>query len=232
MFYERALALIVERRRHPGRYDDFLGVMVEATDEIGSMSNQQLVDEAMTFYVAGYETTAHTLAWALWLVASHPRIRDELQAELDGGSDDGPLLRACIQEGLRLYPAAPFVVRYPVADDEIDGLRVSAGMPVVVSPWLIQRNPELWPRPHEFDPRRFMDPELVARRPRLAWIPFGAGQRVCIGKALAMLELEETLRRVLRRFTPTVAEDHPPPKPKLSTTMRSSTGIFLRMQPR
>jgi cytochrome P450 len=232
MFSERATALITERRLHPARGDDLLGVLVDATDELGSMSNQQLVDEAMTFYVAGYETTGATLAWILWLLASHPPVRDELQAELDRGSDDVPLLGACIQESLRLYPVAPFIIRYTLADDEIGGLRVSAGTPIVVSPWLIQRKPDLWPRPHEFDPRRFMDPALVAGRPRLAWIPFGAGQRICIGKALSTMELEESLRRILRRFTPAVAEDRPPPKPRLSTTMRSSTGIYLRMQPR
>jgi len=231
MFNERAIALITERRRHPGRCGDFLGVLVDATDELGSMSDEQLLDEAMTFYIAGYETTGTSLAWALWLLASQPRVRDELHAEIDSGAD-GILLRACIQEALRLCPAAVFVVRHAVADDEIGGHPVSAGAPVLVSPYLIQRNPELWPRPDEFDPRRFMDPELVAKRPRLAWIPFGIGQRVCIGKALAMLELEEALRRILRRFTPVVAEDRPSPKPRLSTTLRSSTGIFLHMQPR
>jgi cytochrome P450 len=232
MFNERVTALIAERRRHPDEGDDVLRLLVGATDELGAMSDEQLLDEAITFYIAGYETTGTALAWTLWLLASHPRIRDELQAELDSGSDEAPLLRACMQEGLRLYPPAMFVVRHTVADDEIGGYYVSAGTTVLVSPWLIHRNPELWPRPHEFDPRRFMDPELVAERPRLAWIPFGAGQRLCIGKALALLELEEALRRVLKRFTPTLAEDRPPPRPRLSTVLRSSTGIFLRMQPR
>jgi cytochrome P450 len=232
MFDERVTELITERRRHPGGSDDLLGLLVDATDELGAMSDAQLLDEAITFYVSGYETTGTALAWALWLLASHPRVRDELQAQLDGGSHEAPLLRACMHEALRLYPPALFVGRHTLADDELGGHRVSAGTTVLVSPWLIHRNPELWPRPTEFDPARFMDPKRVAERPRLSWIPFGAGQRTCVGKALALLEIEEALRGVLERFTPTLVEGRPPPKPKLSTVLRSSTGIFLRMQPR
>lgn len=232
MFNARVTALIAERRRHPGEGNDLLRLLLGATDELGAMSDAHLIDEAITFYIAGYETTGTALAWTLWLLASHPRIRDQVHAELDGGSDEAPLLQACLQEGLRLYPPAMFVVRNTVVDDELAGHHVSAGTTVIVSPWLIHRNPELWPRPNEFDPTRFMDPALVAARPRLAWVPFSAGQRICIGKALAMLELEEAVRRVMRRFTPTLAEDHPPPRPKLSTVLRSSTGIYLRMQPR
>jgi cytochrome P450 len=232
MFDERVTALIAERRRHRGGGVDLLGLLLGAADEHGTMSDEQMLDEAITFYIAGYETTGTALAWTLWLLARHPRIRDELHAELDGGSDETPLLRACMEEGLRLYPPAMFVIRHAVADDEIGGHPVSAGTAVLVSPWLVHRNPGIWPRPAEFEPRRFMDPALVAERPRLAWIPFGAGQRICIGKSLALLELEEALRRILKRFTPMVAEDRPPPRPRLSTTLRSSTGIFLCMQPR
>lgn len=224
--------LIAERRRRGDIGDDLLGVLVGATDELGSMSDQQLLDEAITFYVAGYETTGTALAWTLWLLARHPRLRDELLAELDRGSDDVPLLRACIQEGLRLYPPAMFILRHAIADDEIAGYHVPAGTTVIVSPWLIHRNPELWPRPNEFDPGRFLDPKLVSERPRLAWMPFGAGQRTCVGKALALMELEEGLRRILRRFCPVEAEGRPLPQPRLSTVLRSSTGIYLRMQPR
>jgi cytochrome P450 len=232
VFDERVTELIAERRRHPGGGDDLLALLVGATDELGAMTDEQLLDEAITFYVSGYETTGTALAWTLWLVGTHPRIRDELHAELDSGSEEAPLLRACIQEGLRLYPPALFIGRHTLADDEIGGHRVAAGTTVLASPWLVHRNPELWPRPTEFDPGRFMDPKLVAERPRLAWIPFGAGQRTCVGKALALLELEEGLRAVLRRFTPMVAENRSPPKPKLSTVLRSTSGIYLCMQPR
>lgn len=232
VFGEAVTPLIAERRRRGEIGDDLLGVLVGATDELGSMSDQQLLDEAITFYVAGYETTGTSLAWALWSLARHPRILDELVAELDRGARDVPLLRACIHEGLRLYPPAMFILRHAIADDEICGYRVPAGTTVTVSPWLVHRNPELWPRPHEFDPWRFLDPKRVSERPKLAWIPFGAGQRTCVGKALAMMELEEGLARILARFRPVVDEGCPPPQPRLSTVLRSSTGIHVRMQPR
>src|SRR5690606_28202191 len=97
---------------------------------------------------------------------------------------------------------------------------------------LIHRDPALWPDPHAFDPGRFMSSEVSSRRPRLAWLPFGAGQRVCIGKGLAMLELEESLRLLLRRFTPVAAPDAEPPVPRLAGTMRATRGIPVVMQPR
>ncbi|MCA9704261.1 MAG: cytochrome P450, partial [Myxococcales bacterium] len=181
LFHQRVRDLIAERRRNPGERSDLLGHLIDATDELGAMSVSQLLDEATTFYVAGYETTGTALAWTLWLLAGHPKIRDELQAELDRGHDQTPLLHACIQEGLRLYPPALFLVRHTVSGDVLGHHFIPKGTTVLVSPWLIHRNPELWPRPTEFDPGRFLDPERAAARPRLAWIPFGAGQRICVG---------------------------------------------------
>lgn len=230
IFDHNVAELIAERRRHPRPSKDLLGLLLGATDEQGSMSDEQLRDEAITFYIAGYETTGTALAWTLWLLAGHPHVRDALLAELDGGSTEAPLLHACMQEGLRLYPPALFVIRHTVGDDVLLGHPVRAGTPVLVSPWLVHHNPAIWPDPKRFDPERFLSP--APERSRLAWIPFGAGQRICIGKALAMLELEEGLRRVLRDFTPTLSDGCPAPRPRLSTALRSSTGIFVRMVPR
>lgn len=239
---ECARTLIAERRRRPGPSHDLLGMLLEATDEHGVMSDEQLRAEVMNFYLAGFETTGSALAWTVWLLATHPRVRAELQAELDAGEDrdeeqnEGSgrvsLLRACIQEGLRLFPPAPFLPRRAVADHVLGGHLVRARTHVMVSPWLIHRDPALWPDPHAFDPGRFMSSEVSSRRPRLAWLPFGAGQRVCIGKGLAMLELEESLRLLLRRFTPVAAPDAEPPVPRLAGTMRATRGIPVVMQPR
>jgi cytochrome P450 len=229
---QNVLALIAERRQRPGTGNDVLGTLIRATDDSGVMSDQQLRDEAVTIYVAGYETTGTALAWTLWLLASHPRILADLQDELDAETEDKPLLHACIREGLRMFPPGPLLPRRTVADDVLGGFPVPAGTTVVVSPWLIHHDPNLWPRPHAFEPQRFMDAEASRNRPRLAWIPFGAGQRICIGKALAMLELERAVELFLRRFTPTVATNKAPPKPRLSTTLRSSTGIHLTLRPR
>lgn len=229
---ENVLALIAERRRRPGTGNDLLGTLIRATDESGAMTDQQLRDEAVTIYVAGFETTGTALAWTLWLLAGHPQIRANVQEELDADPEHKPLLHACIREGLRMFPPGPVLPRRTVTDDVLGGFPVRAGTTVVVSPWLIHHNPKIWPRPHSFEPQRFMGDEASPHRHRLAWMPFGAGQRVCIGKALAMLELERAIELILRRFTPTVAADKPPPKPRFSSTLRSSNGIHLTLQSR
>lgn len=223
-------ALIDERRRRPGTSHDLLGRLLEATDELGEMSDRQLLDEAVTIYIAGYETTGTALAWTLWLLATHPRICAQIQRQLD--DDDGSLLKACIYEGMRLYPSSPVIPRRAVADEVIGGFSVAAGTPVLVSPWLIHRDPELWPHPATFDPKRFLDARANRQRSRMAWIPFGAGQRQCIGQSLAMVEIDRALRTILRRFTPRVSASTPRPIPRLSATLRSSRGIFVTLDPR
>lgn len=235
---DSVMALIAERRKAPRATNDLLGTLLEATDASGAMSDRQLRDEAVTIYLAGYETTGTALAWMLRLLADEPQTCAQLQAELDAGSEESPLLHACIREGLRLYPPAPLLPRRTLHDQSLGGFKIRAGTTVLIAPWLIHRDPELWPAPNTFDPRRFMGSEAGKRsrearkRPRLAWMPFGAGQRTCIGKALAMLELEQSLRLILQRFTPQMSLDAPAPKPRLSTTLKSSRGIYLVMQPR
>ncbi|MEM9459873.1 MAG: cytochrome P450 [Myxococcota bacterium] len=223
-------ALIDERRRRPGASDDLLGRLLRATDELGEMSDRQLLDEAVTIYIAGYETTGKALAWTLWLLATHPRICAEIQRQLD--DDDGSLLKACVHEGLRLYPPSPLVPRRTVVDEVIGGFDVAAGTHVLVCPWLIHRDPELWPCPETFDPGRFLDDGHSRKRSRLAWIPFGVGQRQCIGKSLALVELDRALQTILRRFTPRVSASMPRPTPRLSATLGASRGIFVALHPR
>lgn len=228
---DEVMALISERRRSSRRSHDLLSMLIEATDESGMMSDEQLRDEAITLYVAGYETTGTAFAWIVWLLASHPHTCAELQAELDGNPREAPLLRACVQEGLRLYPPAPLMQRRAAVDGALGGFAVRADSLVMVSPWLIHRDPELWPRPLAFEPRRFLDQD-ASRRPRLAWIPFGAGQRLCIGKALALIELEQAVRVLLQRFEPRLIPGTRAPTPRLSSTLRPRRRIVLDLRPR
>ena len=225
------LRIIAERRATPEAGNDLLGMLIAATDEEGTMSDQQLRDEVIITYVAGYETTAWALAWGLVLLAEHPTQLAELQAALDSQADPmaSPLLDATVREILRLYPSAPFIPRRAVVDEELCGHRVPAGTMVVVSPWLIHRNPRCWSNPSRFDPRRHID---ASTRPRLAWMPFGAGQRLCIGQGLAMMEASTTLARLLRRFTLMPAQGHERSEPIVSATLSSRDGIWLRLQPR
>ena len=225
------MAIIADKRRR-GAGDDLLGSLIHATDEDGAMSDEQLRAEAIFLYTAGYETTGASLAWTLLLLARHPALLAELQAELDTSTDDRTLLRACIQEGLRLYPPGAIIPRRAVADDVLGGHAVKADTLIFVCPWLIHRDPRWWPQPHDFDPARFLDGESSPSRPRLAWSPFGAGQRICLGKGLALLELERALELIVTRFTPAPADDGPAPDARMSTTLKPSKPIRLALQPR
>jgi cytochrome P450 len=225
--------LITERRAasNPSASQDLLGMLLAATDEEGVMSDQQLRDEVVIIYFAGYETTACALAWGLMLLAEQPEHVVELQAELDERADlmAIPLLDRSIREILRLYSPIPFIPRRAVVDEELLGYPIAAETTVAVLPWLIHRNPKLWPDPTRFDPGRHVD---ASGRPRLEWMPFGAGQRVCIGQGLALMELNVALGKLLRRFTPMPGLGHPRPVPRLSSTLSPRDGVWIRLQER
>jgi cytochrome P450 len=230
----RTILEIIERRRHrqePG--EDLLGLLIEATDDQGALSDRQLRDEVVTTYIAGYETTAWALAWTLWQLGKQPAITRAIQAELEHEDDPlkVPLIDAAFCEGLRLFPSAPILPRLALNDEELRGHPIPEGTIVVTSPWLVHRNPEIWPDPDRYDPQRFLDEEQVAARHRQAWMPFGAGQRICIGKGLALMEGRLALGELLRRFTPSPAPG-PEPQIRLSTTLRARDGIPIVLEPR
>jgi cytochrome P450 len=228
---ETIAGMIAQRRAASEPGHDLLGMLLATTDDEGVMSDQQLRDEVVITYLGASETTAWALAWGLMLLADHPALVAELQAEVDRHEDlmAIPLLDATVREILRLYPSAPFIPRRAVVDEELLGYPIPAGTTVIVMPWLIHRNPKLWPDPTRFDPRRHLD---SSDRPRLAWMPFGAGQRICIGQGLAMLEANLTLGKLLRRFTPVPGRGHRRSEPRLSTTLSSRDGVWIRLQQR
>ena len=223
--------VIAERRRNPRESNDLLSLLLSATDEQGTMSDEELRDEVITTYLAGYETTAWTLAWGLWLLADHPQVVRELQAEVDSTEDPMkcPLLGATINEVMRLYPSAPLLPRRALVDEQLGGYPIPAGTTVVFSPWVVHRNPRIWPDPQRFDPHRHLGEQ--PERHRLALMPFGAGQRICIGKGLALLEAHYTLAKLLRKFTPRPSGG-PPARPRLSTTLRSRDEIEIYLSQR
>ncbi|MEM9458176.1 MAG: cytochrome P450 [Myxococcota bacterium] len=227
---EIVLSIIAERRATAGTGHDLLSLLLAAVDDEGGMSDQQLRDEVVLAYTAGYETTAWALAWGLMVLGDEPGLVAELQAELDRQPDLRaiPLLDACVREALRLYPSAPLIPRRALVDEQLGGHRIAAGTQLMVSPWLIHRNPEIWPEPTRFDPYRHVE---GTTRPRLSWMPFGAGQRICIGKGLAMMEATTALGMLLRRYTPLPASRRRS-EPRLSSTLGSRDGIWLRLAPR
>lgn len=196
----RAMALaLIEARRNGDLGDDLLSVLVAARDpETGeSMNDEQLRDEVLTMIVAGHETTANALTWTFHLLGQHPEVESALVAELRsvlGGRsptlDDLPslvLTAQVLKESMRLYPPAWMIARLAERDDEMLGYYVPKGSHVFGSIFALHRNPALWEHPLRFDPSRF-SPEREKGRPRLAYMPFGAGPHLCIGQPFAMLE--------------------------------------------
>jgi len=196
--------------RYPTR-NDFLSILLRAKDEDGSgMSDQQLMDECITLFGAGHETTAATLTWAWYLLCQHTALYEKVQQEVDSVLQgrtptyaDLANLPYCLQvfkETMRLYPPATGVMREALHDVEIDDYRVPKGANVVVPIYTLHRNPRYFPEPETFDPDRFL-PEREKELPRYAYLPFGAGPRICIGNYFAMMEGHLLIATLAQRAT-------------------------------
>ncbi|MBO9533791.1 MAG: cytochrome P450 [Solirubrobacteraceae bacterium] len=195
--------LIDHRVAHPDAdAQDLLSLLLNARDEDdgSEMDREQVRDEVMTFLGAGHETTANALTW-LWLALSrNPEARRRMEQEVDevlGGrmpvyedAERLPWTNACLHEAMRLFPPVPAFTRVAAGSDDIDGLRIERGADVVIAPYLLHRNPRFWSNPEGFDPERFMPGGEATRpgRPRLAFMPFGGGRRICVGQGFAQLE--------------------------------------------
>ena len=204
----------------------------------GGLTAKEIRDEIITIFMAGHETTANTLSWIWYLLAQHPaeaaRLHVELDAVLAGRTpvqDDLPRLaqtRRVVEESMRLYPAAPGLSsRQALADDEVCGHKIQKGVSVSVLPWVLHRHRRLWDAPERFDPDRF-SPERSAGRPRFAYLPFGAGPRVCIGQILAMNETILLLAALAQAYAPRLAPDaRVVPKANVTLQMRHGLKMIL-----
>ena len=196
---DRLIFELVERRRARGEQgDDVLSLLLSATHDDGSpMSDQELRDELVTTLVAGHETTASQLAWAFSILARTPELARRLGDELEHG-DGEPLLKATIQELMRVRPvipnAEPRVVHRPV---RIGPRTYPVGAVLFPSAYLLHHDPAIYPDPYSFRPQRFME----SAPGTYTWLPFGAGRRRCIGASFAMLEMQAVLREALLRFS-------------------------------
>jgi cytochrome P450 len=175
--------------------NDILGALMKARDrDTGQrMSDAQLVDETLTLVVAGHETTASTLSWMWYLLSQNPhaerKLHDEVSRKCSFSQPDGfDYMRQVIEETMRLYPAGWLLTRRAIDDDTLGEYFVPAGTEIYLSPYIIQRHPELWEDPDQFDPGRF-DPIRSTDRDPLTTLPFSAGPRNCIGEHLARLEM-------------------------------------------
>jgi cytochrome P450 len=169
---------------------DILSMLVGARHEDGS----PMRDELVTLLVAGHETTATSLAWAVERLCRHPEKLARLRAEAEAGEDDA-YLTATIQETLRLRPVISIVLRRLTEPVEIGGYELPAGISVAPSIYLAHRNPEVYPDPEAFKPERFLDNPPGT----YTWIPFGGGVRRCLGASFAQFEMAAVLRELVRR---------------------------------
>lgn len=214
-------SIIVKRRQIPEDAwpDDLLTKLLLSKDEESGtmMDDAQARDETITLFVAGYETTAHTLSSTLWLLSQNPEIAKTLHAELDSvlgqkevTLDDLrqlPYTLSVIKETLRLYPPTPILPRDVLADDEIGGYHIPAGAMVMVSNWFTHRHPDFWPDAERFDPLRWTPEAEKARHP-YAYYPFMAGPRICIGNNFSLMESHIMLALIARKFAPVHRPSH------------------------
>jgi cytochrome P450 len=231
------------RRAEGADRGDLLSMLIAARDEDGrgGMSDRQLRDELVTIILAGHETTAIALSWTWYLLAQNPEAEAKLHAELDAVLGDRPptlddLPRLpytdwVIQEALRLYPPVYAIGRDALEDISVAGYRLRAGTTVLMSQWVVHRDPRYFDQPDCFRPERWAD-GLADRLPKYAYFPFGGGPRLCIGNNFARMEAALILATVARRYRLRLAPGGPPIRPWPSLTLRPSPGVPARLEER
>ncbi|THD76081.1 cytochrome P450 [Thalassobius vesicularis] len=233
-------AVTSRNSRPSGTVPDLLDLLLAGEDPEThrSMNTAELRDNLLAFIVAGHETTALTLSWALYLCAFDPQIQDAARAEAQAALPYGapataddlpnlPFIRMIIDEALRLYPPAALVSRTAKKPDMLCGREVRTGDTVILPIYALHRNHLLWPDPDRFDPRRFVDRKAIAR---YTYLPFGDGPRICIGASFALQEAVIILATLLARFrfTPVPGRN---PNPVMILTLRPEGGVWLQAEP-
>ncbi|MEV8099913.1 cytochrome P450 [Kitasatospora sp. NPDC085879] len=221
-------AIGAARSAPPGPHGPgLLHVLLAAAEDRPEYTDRLVRDEFVTLMVAGHETTATTLTWLYLLLDGAPGARERaLAAGPTGSPGRRAALQALVSETLRLYPSAWLLPRHAVEDDLLAGHRIEAGTDVLVCPYLVHRDPALWPEPEVFDPRRFTVP---GRRPsdQGAYLPFGIGARACLGLQFALRETVALLELLLPAFA--VELTGPAPEPFFGMVVRPATPVPARL---
>ncbi len=245
-FFEDIVDNLVARRRRALAEDkdaaprDILTLLLEAEDpQTGvGLTSAEVRANIVTFIGAGHETTANALIWSLFLLSLSPHWRARLAAEADAVLA-GPVeayaeglveTRAVIEEAMRLYPPVASISRVALDCDELAGRRIRRGTMVMVSQWVLHRHKLLWDEPDAFDPRRFL-PVARDKIDRYAYLPFGAGPRICIGAAFALQEAAIVLAHIMRSFTLEVQKGYAV-KPAQHITLRPEGGLPMVLRRR
>ncbi|EFL91006.1 cytochrome P450 [Ahrensia sp. R2A130] len=221
--------------------DDFLTLLLNTTgDDDRGLSLDEVEDNIITFIAAGHETTARALAWTLYLLANDEDARQRCEAEIDALKTDDldphlwgdhlPFTTACFEESMRLFPPASMIGRQAVEDVDHNGLVINKDATVLVSPWALHRHETLWDDPAAFKPLRFLG-EARKSIDRFAYLPFGMGQRVCIGQRFAMQEAQIALAILLRNFRFDYAGAEPP-WPVMKITIQPHNAMPMKVTAR
>ena len=233
---------VARRRRERQNPPDLAQSLIDARDaETGrSFGDNDLVDLFLTLIAAGHETSANALSWTLYCLAAQHERQDALASQVRTVIGDGPVqaehvtslaeVRRFLEEAMRLFPAVPLIGRRPLRDCRLGDETIRAGSLIFIPIYAIHRHRALWSDPDLFDPDRFQDSSAHAR-PRCAYMPFGAGPRICIGAAFAMLEMVVGLASLLARVRVRLVGESPP-IPIQRVTLRPQSGMVLRVEAR
>jgi cytochrome P450 len=239
---DRVYAIIASRRARQVETGDLLSSLLAARDEETgeTMSDRQLRDEIFTFFLAGYESTATSVSWAWYLLARNPDVARRLREELDSTLGDGgpvyddlarlPYLRRVVDEAFRLYPAFPMYFRTAIDRDRVGPFEIPGRSSIIISPYATQHDPRHWEDPERFDPDRFTA-ERFTEAAANAYYPFGKGQRICIGKAMALTTAQMLIAIIARRFEIELVPGHRV-EPHFAMTIPPKGGLPLLLRSR
>ncbi len=235
--------LIRERRESGADVGDLLSMLLLSQDTEGDgtgMTDLQVRDEAMTIFLAGYETITNTLTWTWYLLSEHPEVERQLHEELDRvlqgrvpSMDDIPKLsytNKVLMEAMRLYPAAWMIARESVEDCEIGKYSIPGGSVLFMSPYTIQRLPQYFPEPEKFIPERWV-PGFKESLPKFAYFPFGGGPRQCIGEPYALMEGLLLIATISQKWKLKRVSNEPV-KIQANVTIRPKQGMFMTLEKR
>ncbi|OIK11467.1 cytochrome P450 [Bacillus sp. MUM 13] len=230
--------IISRRREQTERHDDMLDILMDAKDAKDGMgmSDEQVRDELMTIFLAGHETTANALSWALYLLSQHPETEQKLFQEIDSVIGDRPpapddfmklsYTQNIIWEAMRLFPPSYVTGREAEEDVEIGGYRFKKGDTILVSQYVMHRHPKYFEQADSFIPERFEN-NYLKTLPPYAYFPFGGGARVCIGNHFAVMEAVLVLACIAQRYRLRLAPGHHEVRPYPSITMRPRRGLQM-----
>jgi cytochrome P450 len=207
-FMDATILANIRQRKQQAQRDDFLGqLLTDGVLEGNPFTEQELLDQTKTMLVAGHDSVAHSIVFALYFLSTHPTWQDRVRAEGQCLASNQSLTEvaatmkqteAVALETLRLMPAIWSNERRAMVDDEIDGWPIPRGSTVVLSPYIVHRHPKFWEQPSDFIPERFLSAQPLSHR--YSYFPFGGGQRTCIGNNLAIVQLKVALGTLLNQF--------------------------------